>query len=289
MFAEIAHTDGFQLVDRTLDPGEVRLPDRHAGGLEDVAVSLLALAHLRLCAFALGDVLDDAEHARRPRLVSPDVALAVYDPHLAVRPRHAVLHVVARAAALRLGRRPAHHLPVFRVDETPPVARVEGAFPRYQPEDPAGFVRPGDAVRLQIAFPVAEVRDALGFFQSGLALAQITKDQQGGQSIGEPPADLLEKPLLLGRPDPRVGALVQPEHVGPIPLRVHRDRDLRPYTVARRHLYRHRTIRTGTESHRPAARPCDSEHLGDTRVHRHVPEREGTGELRPGVLHAHAP
>src|SRR5207253_6482931 len=115
----------FQIVDRTLDPGEVRLPDRNAGGLEDVAVPPLALAHLRLCTFALGDVLDDAEHARRPRLVLPHVALAVYDPHLAVRPRHAVLDVVARAAALRLGRRPADHLPIFRVDEMLPVADVE--------------------------------------------------------------------------------------------------------------------------------------------------------------------
>src|SRR5947208_15954260 len=110
------------MLDRTVDPGYVRIPDRTAGGLEEIAVPPLALATSGLCTFALGDVLDDAEHARRPRLVLPHVALAVYDPHLAVRPRHAVLDVVARAAALRLGRRPADHLPIFRVDEMLPVA-----------------------------------------------------------------------------------------------------------------------------------------------------------------------
>src|SRR5439155_21556440 len=44
VLAEIAHPAGLQTIDRGLDPREVFLPDRHAGRLEDMAVSLLALA-----------------------------------------------------------------------------------------------------------------------------------------------------------------------------------------------------------------------------------------------------
>ncbi len=64
------------------------------------------------------------------------------------------------------------------------------------------------------------MRNALGFFQPCLALSEVAKDQQRGQGVGQPSPDLLEKPLLLGRPGPRVRALVQPEHVGSISLRV---------------------------------------------------------------------
>src|SRR5207245_1084468 len=97
---------------------EFCLPTLHPGGLEDITVPTLALAYFRLCPFPLGDVLDGAKDASRPgRFVCPQVALAVDDPQLAVRLLHAVLHVVARAAALRLRRGPPHDLPVFRMDE----------------------------------------------------------------------------------------------------------------------------------------------------------------------------
>src|SRR5438105_4745472 len=71
------------------------------------------------------------------------------------------------------------------------------------------------------------MRDSLRFFQSGLALPQVAKDEQRGQSVGEPASDLLEKPLLLRRPDPRIGALVQPEYVGLVDLGVDGHRDSR--------------------------------------------------------------
>ena len=71
------------------------------------------------------------------------------------------------------------------------------------------------------------MRDALGFFQPGLALSQVAKHQQAGQGVGQPSADLLEKPLLLRRPDPRVRALVQPEHVRLVDLGIDGHDDLR--------------------------------------------------------------
>src|SRR5882762_11277959 len=42
--AEIAHAARSEIIDRRLDPGEVLLPDRHPGRLEDVPIALLALA-----------------------------------------------------------------------------------------------------------------------------------------------------------------------------------------------------------------------------------------------------
>src|SRR5439155_14681653 len=42
--AEIAHAARSEIFDRRLDSGEVLLPDRHPGRLEDVAIALLALA-----------------------------------------------------------------------------------------------------------------------------------------------------------------------------------------------------------------------------------------------------
>ena len=82
---------------------------------------------------------------------------------------------------------------------------------------------------------------------------------------------------------------MQPEHVGPISLRVDRDRDLGPYAEAACHLFGQRMLRTRTKSNGAAARPYGPKHLGDARVHGLVPEREGTWVLRPGVLHGHAP
>src|SRR5207237_2779439 len=88
-------------------------------------------------------------------------------------------------------------------------------------EDPIGLLRPGDAVRRQVAFPVADMRDALGFLEPGLALPQVAKNEERGERVGEPPPDLLEKALLLRRPDTRTRALVQPEDVRLVDLGIH--------------------------------------------------------------------
>src|SRR5260370_36805230 len=81
ILAKVENTPGFQIVDRVLDSREVLLPDRHPGGLENIAVSPLTLAQFRLCPFPLGDVLEDAEYAFRPSLaVSCLSALSVHYP-----------------------------------------------------------------------------------------------------------------------------------------------------------------------------------------------------------------
>jgi len=63
------------------------------------------------------------------------------------------------------------------MDEMLQSGKVDGALLRRQPEDAVGFVRPVDPVYLEVAFPVADMRDALGFLQSGLAFSQVAKHQ----------------------------------------------------------------------------------------------------------------
>jgi hypothetical protein len=53
-----------------------------------------------------------------------------------------------------------------------------------------------------------------------LAFAQVTEHQERVKPVGQPPSDLMEQPLLVRRPDPRIRALVQPEDVRLIYLRV---------------------------------------------------------------------
>jgi hypothetical protein len=46
---------------------------------------------------------------------------------------------------------------------------------RFQPIDAVGFVRPGAEIRVGVALPVADVREALGFFELALAFAEAAK------------------------------------------------------------------------------------------------------------------
>src|ERR1700755_1279133 len=96
------------------------------------------------------------------------------------------------------------------------------------------------------------MRDALGFLKSVLALPQVAKHQQAGQSVGQPSADLQEKPLLLRRPDPRVRALVQPEHVRFVHLGIDGHSDEGLYVETFRELCRYRMRRSRAELHSTA-------------------------------------
>src|SRR2546427_10953647 len=60
-----------------------------------------------------------------------------------------------------------------------------------------------------------------------LALAQPAEHRQARQGIRKPPADRLEEDLLAPRPDARVRALAESEHVREIALGVQRHDDPR--------------------------------------------------------------
>src|SRR4051812_44793388 len=118
VLGKVAHSFGFHLFDRGVNPGEIFFPDRYSGRLEDIAISLRALLQRPLCLLALGDVLDGAEHPAGPiRLVLCHIALAVDDAHLAIRPNDAVLHVVALAAGECFRDRGHDPWPVFGMNE----------------------------------------------------------------------------------------------------------------------------------------------------------------------------
>src|SRR5260221_3143712 len=99
----------------------------------------------------------------------------------------------------------------------------------------------------------------LGLFKFGFAYSKVAKHQQTGQRVAEPAADLLEEPLLLWRPDPRVSALVQPEHVRLVYLGVDGHSDDGLYAEALRELCRHRVLRSRTEPHNTAGSSRRSE------------------------------
>ena len=124
-----------------LSGGDV--PGPTAGLGEPLRFSQISLAPPQglLGVSALGDVLDRAEHAAGPaRLVPRHLALAVDDAHLAVRPNHAVFHIVTRATTQRLRHCPDHDLLIFRVGQLLHSGKVDRAFLRRQPKDAVGFV-----------------------------------------------------------------------------------------------------------------------------------------------------
>src|SRR3979490_477953 len=83
-----------------------------------LAVSPLALAQIFLALLALGDVLDNAEHAARPAcLVGRHIAPTMHDAHLAAGPNHPILHVIGRAGTLRTHPCASVAPPVPRVDQ----------------------------------------------------------------------------------------------------------------------------------------------------------------------------
>ena len=84
------------------------------------------------------------------------------DPHLAGGPDHAVLHIVAPATPQRLCRGLDHALLIFGVDQFQQLRVGEDLRLRLQSKDAIGLVRPGEAIRLEVALPVADVREALG-------------------------------------------------------------------------------------------------------------------------------
>ena len=131
-----------------------------------------------------------------------DVRGGLLRPGLSHKPLRGILRL--RAAAQRLRHRACHELPIGRVDQFQQPARGDRALLRPQPDDAVRLVGLGDAIGVEVMVSVADVRDALGLLQLGLAVSQAAKHQQSGERIAQPSADLLEEPLLLRRPDPSV-------------------------------------------------------------------------------------
>jgi hypothetical protein len=63
---------------------------------------------------------------------------------------------------------------------------------RLQADDAAGFPRQRRVPALELALPVAHLRDALRFLELALALLEAAEHQETGERVREPAADLDE-------------------------------------------------------------------------------------------------
>ena len=158
---------------------------------------------------ALGNVLDRPKQAAGPaRRIPCQITLTVNDAQLAVGPDHAVLQVAARGATQRLRRGLAPDRPILGVYPLPHFGKSDRAFTRRQPKDAVGFVGPGDAICVEVTFPVADMRDALSFFELSLAPTQTL--QRLLETRSHESESLREQADLIVSPD--LG------HVSPVPL-----------------------------------------------------------------------
>src|SRR5580704_12259263 len=138
--------------------------------------------------------------------------------------------------------------------------------------------------------PMADMGDALGLLEFGLAFPQVAKHQQSGQAVGKAAADRLEKALLSLYPITRIGALVQAEQIRLISLRIDRYRDHGLYSETLRDLRRHGTAGSGTELYCIVGSPRGSKYLRDFRIDGQIrSQSEGTGITRPSMLHHGTP
>src|SRR6185369_11217879 len=114
------------------------------------------------------------------------------EAYLAAGPDDAVFDVVSQPAVHRLGHGRGPPLTVGGVEHFLNVTKAEAALLRRQPEDAIGFVRPGIAIRDEIALPVADVGDPLCGLQPALTLCEVAKHEDARQPVLQPPTDLLE-------------------------------------------------------------------------------------------------
>src|SRR5580658_8959870 len=70
---------------------------------------------------------------------------------------------------------PKYSLSIIGMDHFFYFRNIKGANLRRQSKDAIGFLRPNHLTRLKIPYPVAEVSDALRFFEPIVAFSQISR------------------------------------------------------------------------------------------------------------------
>jgi hypothetical protein len=77
----------------------------------------------------------------------------------------------------------------MRVHQLTDTGERHRALLRKQAEDAIGFIRPREAVGVEIAIPVGDVCDTLRVRQPRRALAQVSEHEQRGQPLDQPPGE----------------------------------------------------------------------------------------------------
>ena len=122
--------------------------------------------------------------------------------------------------------------------------------------------------------------------QLSLAVAKVAIREQAGQAVGKPPADFLEQPLLLLRPNPWERALMQPEHIGLIRLGGDGHAKHGLNAPSRRQPCRRHLLGPRIEGHGAARSPNGRHHAEEFRIHRKLdPWGERLGIFGAGSLH----
>src|SRR5262245_31898070 len=100
--------------------------------------------------------------------------------HVAVWPEHSILQIVGLAVSKRRRRRHEQGA-IFGMNQLVEFRKRNASFLRGQTKDAVCFVGPQGDVRLDVALPVADVRETLRVFQPALAVAYTTKHQEARQ------------------------------------------------------------------------------------------------------------
>src|ERR1700736_3896154 len=66
-------------------------------------------------------------------------------------------------------------VPVLRMDQSSDRCKVHGTLSPFDPKNAIGLIRPDNHIRFNVPVPVPQMRDALCFFQPGLALLQVAR------------------------------------------------------------------------------------------------------------------
>jgi len=98
----------------------------------------------------------------------------MYDAHLPVRAEEPMFTVGARPRSNILLSGPKHSLAIVGVEHVTYCRYIHRAYLRRQPKDSGCFLRPDNAIRIEIPYPVAEVGYALGFLQPSSAFLQVS-------------------------------------------------------------------------------------------------------------------
>src|ERR1700722_18939057 len=124
--------------------------------------------------FSFRDVLGRAKH-----FIWPAGGITFYGAHTVNRPNFAVgtnetmFNVGSNSAMKRLLSCSEDAFAIFRVNHFANFRQIDGALPWVQSIDAVDFVRPSHPILNEIPGIVANVRNALGFFEPGVAFLQF--------------------------------------------------------------------------------------------------------------------
>ena len=172
--------------------GQIPVPHRHLGRMDDHAVEQFAFRQGGLPLFSFGDVHHRSEQPEGLAIFTPGhLALGRKKAHRPVRPQVAILHTILVA---RFGKRSRHsfldHGSVIRMNQGEEAFEIGFEFAPTQPEQTKHLVGPEEFAGDGIPVPASQMGNFLGLRQTPLAfqecrlgpfpICDIQSDSPGG-------------------------------------------------------------------------------------------------------------